>query len=66
MPIYEYKCPFCDHKFQRLIKVDAAKPPCPRCDWLYVEKLVSRGSFALKGGGWEKDGYVKNNKGETK
>jgi len=26
------------------------------------KKLVSKGSFALKGGGWYKDGYIKPEK----
>jgi len=30
---------------------------CPRCETDALERLVSRTSFALKGGGWYADGY---------
>jgi len=49
-------------------KVDEAAPKCDnivisgslerRCGGV-CKKLVSKGSFSLKGGGWYKDGYVK-------
>lgn len=56
MPIYEYKCTHCANKFERLVKMNADAPPCPQCDQP-VKKLVSQGSFQLKGSGWFKDGY---------
>jgi len=64
MPIYEYKCVYCSNKFEKLMKMNEKKPPCPLCNCPFVDKLVSLGSFTLKGGGWERDGYSKNNKGE--
>ena len=30
------------------------------------KKLISKGTFSLKGGGWYKDGYVKPKKATTK
>ena len=73
MPIYEYKCQICGFSFEIIQKVDE-KPP--KCDNVVVsgslekicngkcEKLISKGSFSLKGGGWYKDGYVKPPKGD--
>ena len=56
MPIYEYECTSCGHKFDMLVKMDLAPPPCPKCS-SEVKKLVSAAAFVLKGGGWYKDGY---------
>lgn len=56
MPTYEYSCRSCGsfEKEQRITdpKLDA----CPTCG-AKVERLISRTSFALKGGGWYSDGY---------
>jgi predicted nucleic acid-binding Zn ribbon protein len=30
MPLYEYECLDCGHKFDRIGKMDEAPPPCPR------------------------------------
>ena len=69
MPIYEYKCQICGFSFEIMQKVDE-RPP--KCDNIVVsgslerlcggqcKKLISKSSFALKGGGWYKDGYVKS------
>lgn len=57
MPIYEYKCPACEHKFEELRKHDDPRPAvCPTCAKEAV-RLISLPNFELKGGGWAKDGY---------
>lgn len=58
MPIYEYRCPDCGHRFDTLQKFD--DPPvteCPKCAASSVIKLVSAASFVLKGSGWYRDHY---------
>lgn len=58
MPIYEYECEKCGHQFEREQRMTA--PPvksCPECKSRKVNKLISRSSFVLKGGGWYADGY---------
>ncbi len=65
MPIYEYHCPLCNVSFEKLMKLGAATPPCISCGSSNPRKLVSAGSFVLKGGGWYKDGYT-SNKGAPK
>ena len=61
MPIYEYKCPKCGHKFEALLRVSEMSEPqsCPKkdCGEKEAKKIVSRTSFSLKGGGWASDGY---------
>ncbi len=52
MPIYEYQCDACQHRFDAFQKItDEPLSRCPECGGP-VHKLVSRTSFVLKGGGW--------------
>ena len=53
MPIYEYMCKECLHRFEELLKLDDPDPPCPECG-KKTNKIVSRSSFHLKGTGWYK------------
>lgn len=64
MPIYEYRCPFCQHQFEILQKVsDAEKTQCPNCHKEGLEKIVFAPKFQLKGTGWyETDFKNKNTK----
>jgi putative FmdB family regulatory protein len=58
MPIYEYACGACGHRFEEWQKM--SDPPvrsCPKCKAKKVEKLISQTSFTLKGGGWYSDLY---------
>lgn len=58
MPIYEYACPDCGHKFDEIQKFsDDPITVCPKCAHTNVKKLISQTSFILKGGGWYKDHY---------
>ena len=58
MPIYEYKCPDCDHEFEALQSFsEEPLTICPECSGNKVSKLISRTSFMLKGGGWYNDHY---------
>jgi putative FmdB family regulatory protein len=59
MPIYEYACGACGHRFEEWQKM--SDPPvrtCPKCKAKKVEKLISQTSFTLKGGGWYSDLYA--------
>lgn len=57
MPIYEYRCTSCGETFEILQKMGASPlRECRACDGP-LEKLVSRTSFQLKGGGWFSGGY---------
>lgn len=58
MPIYEYACPDCGHRFDALQKIsDNPIQTCPKCSAGQVKKLISATSFVLKGSGWYKDHY---------
>ncbi len=63
MPIYEYECLSCGHKFQ-LLQRFTDKPPssCPNCGAEgNIKKLVSETMFELKGSGWYATDYKNNN-----
>jgi putative FmdB family regulatory protein len=57
MPIYEYGCSSCGTVIEVMQKV-GARPlrKCRDCSGK-LQKLVSRTSFVLKGGGWFDEGY---------
>src|SRR5450631_590055 len=58
MPIYEYECQACGHRFEEWQKMaDEPIKVCPKCAAPKVEKLISHTSFQLKGGGWYSDLY---------
>ena len=63
MPIYEYRCKSCG-KVIEVIQQFSDRPlrKCRTCSGR-LEKLISRASFQLKGGGWYAEGY---NKGASK
>lgn len=66
MPIYEYACPTCGHRFEEMQKI--SDPPitvCPTCGAGEVKKLVSATSFVLKGSGWYRDHYGLKKGGES-
>jgi len=57
MPLYEYRCTKCGHHIEVLQKFsDRPKRRCRECAGK-LEKLISRTSFQLKGGGWYDQGY---------
>lgn len=63
MPTYDYECPRCGltREVSHSIR-DEPKVMCQACGAadkpVKMKRLISLGTtFALKGGGWEKDGY---------
>ena len=67
MPIYEFECSHCGHRFDRLQKLSDTDPSiCPACDAPHLRRMVSAPSFRLAGSGWyetdfKKDGDKKRN-----
>ena len=60
MPIYEYACEACDHRFEAWQRMsDAPVEQCPRCAAPRARRLISLSSFALKGSGWYATDYKK-------
>jgi len=62
MPIYEYRCRKCGCTIEAIQRMsDGPLRKCRSCSGR-LEKMVSRTSFALKGGGWYSEGYNKTGK----
>ena len=60
MPIYEYECQKCDHKFEVFLIKSDDKAECPQCGAQepIIEKQIPKLTSAiLKGTGWYRDGY---------
>lgn len=57
MPIYEYACSSCGSVIEVMQKMsDRPLRKCRKCSGR-LQKLISRTSFQLKGGGWYAQGY---------
>lgn len=53
MPLYEYECRKCHHRFERIQKFsDKPVRRCPKCKTGRVEKLISSPAVHFKGTGW--------------
>lgn len=53
MPLYEYQCESCSHRFERIQKFsDAPVDVCPECGKGPVTKLISAPGIQFKGAGW--------------
>ena len=40
MPIFEYRCTSCDHRFEALVR-SSERPRCPSCESTTLEKQLS-------------------------
>ena len=53
MPIYEYECGSCRHRFEAIQKIsEPVHKDCPACGKTTLKKLISAAGFQLKGTGW--------------
>jgi putative FmdB family regulatory protein len=62
MPIYEYECEKCGHRFEKIQKF--SDPPlevCEKCGGS-VHKMQSAPAFQFKGTGWYVTDYAKSGK----
>jgi len=59
MPLYEYECKKCGHRFERIQKFsDPMVKKCPECGGK-VEQMVSAPAVQFKGSGWYVTDYAK-------
>ncbi len=60
MPLYEYECEACGHRFEQIQKFsDAPLEECPSCGKKALHKLVSSPAIKFKGSGWYINDYAK-------
>ena len=70
MPIYEYECRRCGHRFELIQKFsDKPRKRCPECSGT-VDRLISPPAIRFKGSGWYVTDYANKksndeNKAET-
>jgi putative FmdB family regulatory protein len=66
MPLYEYECDTCGHRFEIIRKFsDPPVDTCPVCGG-GVHKLQSAPAFHLKGSGWYITDYAKKDQAGAK
>jgi putative FmdB family regulatory protein len=59
MPLYEYQCGACGHRFEVIQKFsDPPLEKCPKCGGA-LSKLQSAPAFQFKGSGWYVTDYAK-------
>ena len=59
MPLYEYECKKCHHRFERIVKYsDRPMKKCPDCGGP-VEQTVTAPAVQFKGSGWYVTDYAK-------
>ena len=65
MPLYEYQCDACGHRFEKIQKFsDPLIDTCPKCGG-HVHKLFSSPAIQFKGSGFYITDYPKGDKGSA-
>jgi len=65
MPLYEYQCKKCQHRFEKIQKFsDRPIKKCPECGGP-VEQLLSAPAVQFKGSGWYVTDYARKSSGAS-
>jgi putative FmdB family regulatory protein len=65
MPLYEYECKKCGHRFERIQRFsDPMVKKCPECGGK-VEQMISAPAVQFKGSGWYVTDYAKKSSGAS-
>jgi len=65
MPLYEYQCKKCRHRFEKIQKFsDKPMKKCPDCGGP-LEQLISAPAVQFKGSGWYITDYAKKGSART-
>jgi putative FmdB family regulatory protein len=65
MPLYEYECKKCGHRFEKIQKFsDKMVKKCPECGG-QVEQMISAPAVQFKGSGWYVTDYAKKSAAPT-
>ena len=63
MPLYEYQCKKCHHRFEKIQKFsDPHVKKCPKCRGP-IEQVISAPAVQFKGSGWYVTDYPKKSEG---
>ena len=65
MPLYEYQCKKCQHRFEKIQKFsDPLVKTCPKCGGP-VQQLLSAPAVQFKGSGWYVTDYARKGGGSA-
>jgi putative FmdB family regulatory protein len=64
VPIYEYRCPHCENRFETMHPVDAETPPCPRCR-SRPRRVYSSIGIVFRGSGFHVTDYRRSGDRDT-
>jgi len=65
MPLYEYLCKKCGHRFEEIKKFSDKQPTkCPECGGV-IEQVISAPAVQFKGSGWYVTDYAKRGSGSV-
>ncbi|MBI1749068.1 MAG: zinc ribbon domain-containing protein [Acidobacteria bacterium] len=63
MPLYEYECSKCEHRFEKIEKMTAPhRQKCPKCRAM-AERMQAAPAIQFKGGGWYVTDYARKTSG---
>ena len=66
MPLYEYECGSCGHRFEIIQKFSDGPPEtCPSCGKGPLQRLQSSPAFQFKGTGWYVTDYASKKGGDS-
>jgi putative FmdB family regulatory protein len=66
MPLYEYECDACGHRFEIIQKFSDGPPDaCPKCGKGPLQRQQSSPAFQFKGTGWYVTDYAGKGKGSS-
>lgn len=49
MPLYDYKCPECEHRFEARHSFSADAPPCPDCGHVEAKRVITTAPSHARG-----------------
>ncbi|MDE3136773.1 MAG: zinc ribbon domain-containing protein [Acidobacteriota bacterium] len=59
MPLYEYECSHCHHRFEKIESFSASeKKECPKCGKV-AKRVLAPSAIQFKGSGWYVTDYAK-------
>ena len=59
MPLFEFECQTCHHRFEKIQSFSGADPACVKCGGK-VERLLAAPAVQFKGSGWYATDYAKS------
>ena len=66
MPLFEFECQTCHHRFEKIQSFSDVDPACSKCGGK-VERLLTAAAVQFKGSGWYATDYAKSGgKSESK